>query len=734
MTFSPELFKELIATFQSELEEGTNVLVNGLVSLETTTDTEKRSNDIETVFRTAHNLKGASRGLGIMSVGEITHAIESIFAAIQKSQANINKETIDVCLEAVDKLPVALQAFIDKKPLTFDLEALKKRLNDTLLQQSPDEAKQMAANDEAAAKQSAARKYVVDSIRIPLKIVDKLSELSEEVQASKIELDDHSHHTKQIAMMVQHLKESWKDVTELIQFSQLDDSGRLQKSLTRANDELMLLMSSVHHVANDIKSQSNEYSRLAQALHEEVVQLRLIPAYNLLGLMPRYARELANDLGKKVEVEVKGGEAYLDKYVLEGLKDPFNHLIRNAIDHGIESPEERLRKGKSETGTIHIDVKDAGSRIYFTISDDGAGIDVNAIKSKIKNNTTINSDALALPEEELYQYIFQSGFSTKTQVTDISGRGVGMDVVKKNINNLKGSIKIDSTPGKGTTFTICVPLSLSSERGLIVKVDEWCYVIPSSAIDRVMSVSHQDVVAIEGGKAILVDEHPIVIKPLSNVLQLRELPVTPEVLTIVILKLGHLQVALAVDAILGEREIVIKPIQDPLTHIAVVSGATLLERNKIAIVLDPDEIMQLALQTSSQYVTPIENNTEIKKAATKVLVVDDSITTRTMEKHILESKNFHVTIATNGQEAWDILQKQAFALVITDVNMPFMDGFELTAKIKSSDKLSSVPVIIVTSLGSDAEKARGIEVGADAYIVKNEFESGVLLQTIDQLI
>lgn len=732
MTFSPELLKELIATFQTELQEGASVLVNGLVSLETATDSAKRKEDIETIFRTAHNLKGASRSLGIMPIGDIAHAIESIFAEIKKADGHVTKEIIDLCLESVDKMQLAMQAFVDNKPLDFNLDDLKKRLSGQTTVTSKDPVNKLSSSNVQQTAND--KKYVVDSIRIPLRIIDKLSALSEEVQASKIELDDHANHTKLLMKMVNDFDMAWKDVSEQIRSSKLEDAVRLQKSMTRANDELLSLMTTMTRMAKDIKAQSNDYARLSQALHEEVVQLRLIPAYNLLGLLPRYARELANDLGKKVEVEIKGGEAYLDKYVLEGLKDPFNHIIRNAIDHGIEKPDMRVQAGKSEIGTITIDVKDAGSKIYFEIRDDGAGINLEAIRDKLKNDKSLNVDVAVLQPDELYQYIFDAGFSTRSEITDISGRGVGMDVVKRNILNLKGTISIDSTPGKGTTFIICVPLSLSSERGLIVKSEEQLFVIPASAIDRVLTLPRQSVVALEGGHAVLINDHPIVLKSLANVLQINHAALMTESVTVVIVKQGLYAVALSVDSILGEREIVIKPIQDPLTNVPCIAGATLLERNNIAIVLDADMLLKLSLKAATQYLHHEDTQHKVKQEAVRVLVVDDSITTRTMEKNILESKNFDVTIATNGQEAWDILQKQHFSLMITDVNMPIMDGFELTNKVKKSEKFTAMPVIIVTSLGSESEKARGIEVGADAYIVKNEFESGVLLQLIDQLI
>lgn len=747
MNFSPELLKQLVDTFQDELREGANTLVNGLVDLEKDDQQpEQRASNIESVFRTAHNLKGAARGLGINHVGDIAHHIENIFSKMKDSSQAVNKHTIDLCLDAVDKMQLAMVSFVDNAALTFDIEEFKGRMesaaeNKTVSATETKPAKKIQAEkvkedqQQAPMKDSSDKSVSSDTIRVPLKIIDKLSELSEEVQASKIDLEDHRHHVKALEKIIHDFGTSWKELTDEIKAgSNVDENSRLSKTIMRANDELVNIMTSIHKIANDIGSQSNDYSRLSSSIQEEVALLRLVPANNLLALMPRYVRELSAQLKKQAEVEVSGGDVYIDKYVLEGLKDPLNHIMRNAIDHGIESAEERVKKGKSKIGKIRIDVKDAGSKIYFEISDDGAGIDYDAIKKKISVMDGDIKDRLGtLTHGQIQDFIFHSGFSTKSEVTSISGRGVGLDVVKKNVQALKGTIKIKSSD-KGTKFIICVPLSLSSERGLIVRCEDQIFIIPTANVDRVIQIEDQKVVAIEGGHAILINEHPVVIKTLSSVLGLSQHTRTSKMITTVILKSDNHVAALEVDEILGEREIVIKPIQDPLTNISCVSGATLLDRNKIAIVLDPDQLVNLALNTVSQYLIA-ENAAESKRIESlRVLVVDDSITTRTLEKNILESKGYLVTTAVNGQEGWDTLQKQQFSLVITDVSMPIMDGFALTDKIKKSDKYSNIPVIIVTSLGSDAEKARGVEVGADAYIVKNEFESGVLLQMIEQLV
>jgi len=311
---------------------------------------------------------------------------------------------------------------------------------------------------------------------------------------------------------------------------------------------------------------------------------------------------------------------------------------------------------------------------------------------------------------------------------------VGLDVVKSNLISLKGHVSVQSIPGQGTTFILRVPLTLSSERGLLVKCGDHQFVMPTSFIKRVMMLKPSDLIEVTGGQAIMVDEHPIPYCSLANVLALPNTNSSFECLPTVVVYNSNNSVALLVDKIIGEREIVVKSFQKPLNKIDYAGGATLLDHNQLAVVLNIDDLVRHALNI--QNVTRIEpqDNVRIMHEKTHILVVDDSITTRTLEKNVLENKNYRVTTAVNGQEAWDLLQKQKFSLMITDISMPIMDGFTLTERVKNSEKLRDLPIIIVTSLGSDTEKARGMEVGANAYVIKSEFESGALLDIIAQLV
>lgn len=655
MTIDPELLKQLIESFSTELDEHTQVITTSLLALEKNAlSEEERNKRITSIFRSSHNIKGTSRSLGIIDLGEIAHQLESTFSEIQKKTLEITPEIISSSLKSVDKMREAFKSFIQKEPENSNT-------NQPVQQEFHEH----------------------DSIRIPIHKIEKISSLLEEIQANRIAL-------------VEEINISNQDMNK------------------------------------DMHSHVNELSILFHSLQDEVASLRMTPMGNLLCTFPRYVRDLAHELNKKIELTVKGEEVKVDKAILEGLKDPLFHLLRNAIDHGIETADIRQQSGKPEAGHIIIEIKEEESQIKISMSDDGAGIDLQKLieSAEQKGITTTN-----MSESEKLALIFRSGFSTKKIITDVSGRGVGLDVVKSNIENLRGHLDFSTTLGKGTTFILRVPLSIASERGLVVKCEQHHFVIPTHVVERVLALDINQVVSVQGSQAIVLENRTILLRKLTDILHLKENNnFNGQKLSIVIIQKANTMLALLVDEIVGEREIVIKALQKPLTKTACIAGGTLIESNEVVVVLNPNDLIDQALQHANiNRITSKEEITE-KDKRPHILVVDDSITTRTLEKNVLESKNYQVTVAVNGKEAWDILQKQKFSLLITDVCMPIMDGFTLTEQVKKHDKLRDLPVIIVTSLGSDVEKKKGIDVGADAYIVKNEFESGALLEVVSQLV
>lgn len=732
-----ELFRQLIETFQVELEENLQHITQALLQLEKgNLGSEDSKNLIDLIFRCAHNIKGTSRSLGINPVSEIAHQLESLFLAVQSNTSALTPRSVDLCLEGVDAMRSAMQAFVAKKALNFDLEELIHRIqsgSQTNSEPPPPKTTGLAPKKVEHAKSLEES----DTIRVSLNKLDRISALMEEMQIGKIAIDDHYLELARAAIKAKQLHNDWTQTLLTLKSQMPIQAGEsLQKALGSNSDFIADLADSLNQMQRTMRPHINELSILNNSLQEEMRMLRLVPAANLTGNLPRAVRDLAQELDKKVDFEIRGDEVKVDKIILEGLKNPLLHLLRNAIDHGIGNQAERLAKGKNGVGKISLEIQQEDNQIVFIVKDDGKGIDTQKVAQLALSKGLISKTELeALKQEELLNLIFHPGFSTKETVTEVSGRGVGLDVVKSSLESLKGHIRVETTLGQGTTFTLRLPLTLVSERGLMVNSGGHLFALPTSGIERVLTLQSEQIINLEANQAIKLDEHPVPLRALSDLLKLEKTePALPGRLFIVVIHKGWQLMALLVEDIIGEKEIVIKPLQSPLARVPCVAGGTLSGNGQVIIVLNPNDLISQALQLPSTARLRFQPDKHEASTRPHILVVDDSITTRTLEKNVLESKDYQVTVAVNGKEAWDILQKQKFSLLITDVSMPIMDGFTLTERVKQNPELKDLPVIIVTSLGSETEKKRGIEVGANAYIVKSEFESSRLLEIIAQLV
>lgn len=739
MGFDPELFKKLIGTFKTELNEQLQIITDGLLALE---QGKPKSEALSSIFRAAHNIKGTSRSLGISYVDEIAHQIETLFSFFQEKNLSISAKMTDLCLEAVDKIALAMQCFMEKKPLPFDLTDLLKRLSQVGLDEGlVDKQTNRATTQDSQPpieEQSIEQvSDVYDSIRVSIANIDHVSALIDEIQISKILFENHYLEFANLTQKINQFSVIWRNIGNLISENiTASKSENFLKLSHQATDHFTEILNHATAMQKNFQLNVNHLSIVSNGLQEEIRTLRLVPAANLLSTIPRYVRDLSQELNKKVTLKIIGEEVKLDKMVLEKLKDPIIHILRNSIDHGIEPPEIRQSLGKPEVGQIEITIREEGGKIHISISDDGAGIDLNKVIDLAKRKNLVSTSELEkMSEKQSLELIFRQGFSTKEIITDISGRGIGLDIVKTNIANLNGQLNLQTEIGKGTLFDLSVPLTLASERGLVIACANQFFVIPISSIHSVLAIQANDIFNVEGIQSIMLADHPVSLHRLSVILDLETRELNPqEQLFAVVLTIGWNTIAILVDQIIGERDIVIKPLTSPLTNALCVAGGTLSDTNKVMMVLNPNDLIKIAGQSSET--KPIFTYSDKTKVMIKpsILVVDDSITTRTLEKNILESKNYDVTVAVNGKEAWDLLQTQSFSLLITDIVMPIMDGFTLTEQVKQNEKLRGLPVIIVTSLDSDAEKKRGIDVGADAYLVKNEFESGALLDIVEQLV
>lgn len=754
MKLDPEMMRQLMLMFKAELSEQSQMITDGLLALEKGVSGEQRKECLDRIFRAAHNIKGAARGIDARDIASVAHSLETLFNKFRREGMAVSSRSIDLCLLGLDRMQLIMTALESDQPLGFDLQDLLAQLNgrqevalDTEIavgsakKNEPAVSVTTVVSTPAPVPATESKIPLEDmaTIRVSLHKLDQFSALVEDLLVSKIEMEEH-------LTAIKHLfDESRLFSREWYQYLETSRKVNAVSHVTQEHDSLEIATTainrfrvSIQQLYKQIRDSNSRYSLTYFQLQDQVRALHLVPAATQLQPLARLVRDVALDLGKKIDFTIMGGDIEIDRPILEGIKDPLMHLLRNAIDHGIESPQERLAQGKSETGHLKIEVSRADDRILMTISDDGAGISTDqVIKHAIRKKILTHSEILALNKAEIVDLIFRPGFSSKEMITDISGRGVGLDIVLTNIRNLKGHIKVDTIEGKGTVFVLSLPLTLSTDHGLIVRVSGSTFAIPISSIERVMEIKREDLLEVGGNQVILIENKAIPIRDLAVVLEIGQFRLSAtEKLSLIVISKGWQRVALLVEEIISEREIVIKRLKPPLKAVRNVMGATFMGSSEVIVVLNPDDLVTSALRLgdAAQLFVQGQTGAENEVEASHILVVDDSITIRTFEKTLLEACGYRVTVAANGQSAWDLLQGQSFDLIITDIEMPIMNGFEFSERIKQSEKFKNIPVVMVTSLSSEAEKRRGIEVGADAYIVKSQFESKVLLDVINQLL
>ncbi|MBI5033768.1 MAG: hybrid sensor histidine kinase/response regulator [Chloroflexi bacterium] len=588
---------------------------------------------------------------------------------------------------------------------------------------------------------------IEDTIRVATSKVDSLMTQAGELLVAGLKIDQRLNEVQQIGTTVDEWNREWLD-TRAANSSLLHDAERenlrpLIKLLDMNQERLRTLAAQVTELMRGFSGDALHLARITNDLGESVMKVRMLPVSTVFDAFPRLVRDLARDSNKEIEIVMEGTETELDRKMLEEIKDPLIHLLRNAVDHGIEKPKDRVQAGKPRQGTISVKAFQKGNNIVIEVADDGGGINRNKVKQAALKNGVITADEMhAMSDDEALRLIFAAGLSTAPMITDISGRGVGMDVVRRNVEALHGQVDIESTLGVGTTITLTLPLTLATTQELLVQVGDQTYGIPISAVERIHRIQAKDISAVQGRQAILVDDEPVSLVRLAQVLERPATEVKADAddkVPTVILGSARKRIAFLVDAVLGQQETVVKSLGKQLARVRNVAGATILGTGQVIMTLNPTDLMKSARGMegrASIAAQPHANAaTNGKPKERRVLVVDDSLSTRTLEKNILETAGYKVQVATDGMEAMSVLNSNGgFDVIVSDVLMPRMTGFELTAAVKADPKLKKIPVVLVTSLDSRADKEHGIEVGADAYLVKSNFDQANLLQTIAQLV
>jgi two-component system, chemotaxis family, sensor kinase CheA len=705
-------FSFLIPDFLAEARERLVTLESGLLSLEAAPDTASRVEAINALFRSAHTLKGSSHMLGYEGMGRVAHALEDVLGALRDRRLVVAAPLIDRLLRAVDQLRRSLDQPPDYAAGADELIALLHGLlpadepaaetpgfgdEPTLPAFEPDESLPVVEDTPSAAEATPAAPAAADeTVRVAVSRLDELLRL-----------------TGEMLMGVQRAQEL--DRTRRTLAAARRPGGPPRDRIEIGRTEL----------ADGLRSLAS----ITQRLEEEVLTLRLLPLSTVFAGLPRLVRDLAREHNKPIELTLEGETTELDRRSTQALSEPILHVIRNAADHGLEMPAARAAAGKPAVGQIKVRAYRQGERVRVEISDDGRGLSPDKLRqAALRKNLITAAEAAALDDATALELIYLPGLSTANFITATSGRGVGMEVVKTSITKLGGSIELWTQPDVGTRFTFVLPLTVTLAHVLLVQVSDRIYAIPAGAIERIVRVSPAQLQSSAGREHLLFDGHIIPLVRLSRLLGASTNE--PADCPALVVTAADQRTALAVDAVIDEREVVLKPLDELLGRAELATGAALLPDGAVAFVLDPFACLRAARGIVRR--APVTAAAEIQPR--RILVVDDAVTTRELERSILLASGYAVDTAVDGAEGWRKLQTGSYDLVLTDVEMPNMTGFELTEAIRANARFSALPVIIVTSFEQEREKRRGLAVGAQAYLIKSVFDQSTLLETIERLL
>lgn len=707
--------KKFISRFIEEARDHLGRLTQGLADLEQGIDTEQ----INSLFRSAHTLKGSSRMLKLEPITLVAHSLEDLLSALRDKRLGSSAEVSALLYQAVDTLTDQVEA-LEAKGEVAELNATQlefcKKLsalaeNPDLLNTpvTPATTASPTVVSEAKAEQDKPALKSTDTVRIKLSKLEELIKLMGELVSNHAGMRELATSARQLEKAAESKPNSH---LEMQQFS------RNIRETVLAQEDLM------------------------QELHDKALQMRMLPLGIVLDSASRLVRDMARSLDKQVECRIQGSEIELDRQMIDQLADPMIHLLRNAVDHGIEPPAERQKKGKPARGLIKITARQDAGWVVLDISDDGAGLSLEAIRDKaLKKGLVTEADLAEMSDQEVTDLIFLPGFSTSALITEVSGRGVGMDVVKRSIvDELQGVISVRTQLGKGACFTLRLPLSLAKMRVLTISAAGHELGFTAQYIAELLSVPEASLIKVADRNAVIIRNEFVPVVKLADLIGLpvkakqasKPIAANKKALLLLVIRVHTEKLALIIDKLLDERDLVIKQLPEHLHSNTLISGMVTTGQNKLVSLLHVPYLLAKARKVRGT--AKNETPTLGKEQRKRILVVDDSLNTREIERDVLEAWGYQVTLAEHGQDGLDKARAEVFDAVLTDVEMPIMDGFTLTARLREEENYRDKPIIIITSRAKESDRRRGIEVGADAYIVKGSFDQNSLVDTLKILL
>lgn len=750
----------LLELFSLEADAQTQVLSAGLLALERN---PTQADQLEACMRAAHSLKGAARIVGVDAGVSVAHVMEDCLVSAQESRLFLQPEHIDALLQGADLLmriatpgntvgPADIQAYVAlmerlldpsqpmaqvvapppvATPLAQPLPSLEESL---LLPPEPEAAPPVSSDAPRHNK-----RMTEGGERVLRVTAERLNSLLDLSSKSLVE----TQRLKPYLSSLQRLKRIQSNSARALdnldgQLKTVDLNLEAQEALADARrllSEAQLLLAEKTAELDEFGWQAGQR---AQVLYDTALACRMRPFADVLAGQARMVRDLGRSLGKQVRLEIEGEKTQVDRDVLEKLEAPLTHLLRNAVDHGIEMPEQRLLAGKPAEGLIRLRASHQAGLLVLELSDDGNGVDLARLRDSIvERNLSPLETALRLSEEELLTFLFLPGFSLRDKVTEVSGRGVGLDAVQHMVRQLRGAVVLEQTAGQGSRFHLEVPLTLSVVRSLVVEVGEEAYAFPLAHIERMCDLEPDEIVQLEGRQHFWHEGRHVGLVAASQLLQRPPGQTSQDTLKVVVIRERDAVYGIAVERFIGERTLVVLPLDDRLGKVQDISAGALLDDGSVVLIVDVEDMLRSVdklLNTGRLERIARRAQQTVEAARKRILVVDDSLTVRELQRKLLLNRGYEVAVAVDGMDGWNALRSEDFDLLITDIDMPRMDGIELVTLLRRDTRLQSLPVMVVSYKDREEDRRRGLDAGADYYLAKASFHDDALLDAVVELI
>jgi two-component system sensor histidine kinase and response regulator WspE len=751
----------MLELFRLEADTQTAALSAAVVDLE---GAAAAAPALESMMRAAHSLKGAARIVGLEPAVKVAHALEDVFVSAGRGRLTLEPAHADTLLAGVDFLAAiarADDALAPDAPWNARADALVTRLE--RLAAEPGVAGAAAATPPpppapaapAPAAPAPPPEPAAESGPVPEaasrgpEVFDRVVRVSADSLSRLVGLAGESLvETRQLRPFVDrllalraqqvHVCDGLTTIAERLEAADPASAGPLAAAAAALRERADEVLATLARQAEEFEGFARRNEDLAHRLHHEVIVSRMRPLADGIRGFPRLVRDVARSLGKHVRLEIRGEQTGVDRDILDKLEAPLSHLLRNAIDHGIEPPEARRAAGKPEIGTLVLDARHRGGMLHISVTDDGRGVSVEDLRGRaVAAGLVAAAVAARLSEPELLEFLFLPGFSTRDRVTEISGRGVGLDVVQSMVKAVGGGVRVTTIAGQQTSFLLQLPITMSVVRALIVDIAGEPYAFPLTRIDRIVFCRRDEIRTVEGRQYFDREGAAIGLVPAARILELADPGPVGDPLPVVVLSDRGQQFGLIVDSFRGERDLEVRPLDPRLGRVPDVNSASLLENGDPVLIVDAEDIVRSidnVLEGRRLPKVDVGPRSGAGGRRKRILVVDDSITVRELERQLLQARGFLVDVAVDGMDGWNALRNAAYDLVVTDVDMPRMDGVALVVQIRADPLRRTVPVVIVSYKDREEDRLRGLEAGADRYLTKGSFHDETFIHTIVDLV